>query len=171
MAGSYDHDKVVKFIKANSEIKQSEVAQKLGITIGQVPMLSFNKAQVEAGVYSKAPGTEASVKRLRNEGNRWELIAARTGLSVAAVKAHAESAGVLDSYTGRGRNHSGSTSGRKASTKKTSAKSSTKKTSAKSSTKKTSAAGGRPSARKTGGRPSARKSATSGRRSTAANPS
>lgn len=165
-----NYDRLVKLVKGGAN--QADAAKQLGVTTGQLSMLLFCQAQVDSGLVKKAPGTPKSVRELRDkQGNRWELIAARTGLSVAAVKAHAESAGVLDSYTGRGRNHSGSTSGRKASTKKTSAKSSTKKTSAKSSTKKTSAAGGRPSARKTGGRPSARKSATSGRRSTAANPS
>jgi hypothetical protein len=172
MAG-YDHDKVVKMLKGNSELKQSEVAQKLGVSIGQVPMLAFCKAQVEAGVYSTAPKTSASVKKLRdNEGNRWELIAARTGLGVTAVKTAYEEAGgdISTSYTGRGRNFNSASSGSKSKSKTSSKSKSSSKASSKtkSASKKTSS--GRPSARKTGGRPSAsRKTAT--RRSTAGNPS
>lgn len=105
---SVTQEKIVALLKKDSEMTQGKVAQKLGVTVGQVPMLLFSKAQVEAGVYTKAPATQASVKKLRNEGNRWELIAARTNLSVAQVKQHAEAAGVLNSYTGRGRNFNGS---------------------------------------------------------------
>lgn len=173
MAG-YDHDKVVKMLKANGELKQSQVAQKLGVTIGQVPMLSFCKAQVEAGVYSTAPKTGSSIKKLRDsEGNRWELIAARTGLGVAAVKAAYEEAGgdTASSYTGRGRNFSGSTSG-SGSKSSSSGKASSKKASSKASSKKSS------SKKTTSGRPSAsskKKTASAGRpsarRSVAGNPS
>jgi hypothetical protein len=73
-------------------------------------MLQFCRAQVEAKLYTKAPSTPTSVMKLRdNENNRWELIAARTGLGVAAVKTAYEEAGgdATTSYTGRGRNYNG----------------------------------------------------------------
>lgn len=166
MAG-YDHDKVVKMLKGNSELKQSEVAQKLGVSIGQVPMLAFCKAQVEAGVHSKSPKTPANIKKLRdNEGNRWELIAARTGLGVAAVKAAYEEAGgdPSNSYTGRGRNFSGSTArttggGRASSKSKTKTKTASKKSTSKAGSKSASK------------RKTAIVRNRGGRRSTAGNPS
>lgn len=134
MATELNYDKLVKDLKANPELKQSEAAQKQGLTIGQVSMVAFTKAQVEAGIYKKAPGTPPSVKKLRDsEGNRWELIAARTGLGVSAVKAAYEEAGgnASNSYTGRGRNFAGGGSGRKSgAAKKTAAKSGAKKTTA-----------------------------------------
>jgi hypothetical protein len=87
MASELDFDRLVKLLKRDGDIGQAEAARELGITIGQLGMVKFCQAQVEAGVYGKAPGTAASVKKLRDgEGNRWELIAARTGKSVAAVK-------------------------------------------------------------------------------------
>lgn len=173
---SLDYDKLVKLVKQNNEITQGEAAQKLGIPIGQVSMLAFCQAKVEAGAVQKAPATQASVKKLRGEGDRWELIAARTGLSVAAVKAHAENAGVLNTYTGRGRNFNGASGGSSRASGKASAKG---RPSAKASAK------GRPSAKNSAKASPKRQSgkrqaqATTGRiqrtttkrRSTAGNPS
>jgi hypothetical protein len=170
---TYDHDKVVKMLKANGELKQSEVATKLGVTVGQVPMLKFCQAQVEAGVYNKAPGTPASIKKLRDvEGNRWELIAARTGKGVAAVKTAYEEAGgdASNSYTGRGRNFSGATTTTRSTTrsggKTGSGRPSATKTAGKTATK----AGGRPSARGAGKGGNVQRN-VAGRRGSAGNPS
>jgi hypothetical protein len=104
-------DKLVKGGKSHSE-----TAAGLGLTIGQLPMIQYTRAQVRTGQFSKIPATAASVKKARNEGNRWELIAARADISVAKVKDlfGGESA-AQKSYTGRGRNFSGSKpSGKKA---------------------------------------------------------
>lgn len=111
MASELNYDKLVKLVKGDKGITQGQAAQKLGLSIGQVPMLKFNGAQVAAGVYQKAPATGPSIKKLRDsEGNRWELIAARTGLGVAAVKAkYEEAGGDAKAYVGRGRDHSKAT--------------------------------------------------------------
>jgi hypothetical protein len=88
------HDKLVKFLKGNRDASQKAAAEAQGLTVGQLSMLAFCLAKVEAGIYSKAPATGASVKKLRDvEENRWELIAARTGLSVSSVKEMYEDAG------------------------------------------------------------------------------
>jgi hypothetical protein len=79
---------------------QAEIARDLGVTPGQLSMAQFCKAQVEAGVVSTAPATEASVKKLRTGGARFELIAAQTGLSVAKIK---EMLGKNDPGVSRGR--------------------------------------------------------------------
>lgn len=171
MADNYD--KIAKLVKANKEIKQSEVAQKLGVTIGQVGMLDYCKAQVEAGLYGSAPATATSVKKLRDsENNRWELIAARTGLSVSAVKTKYEEAGgdAAASYTGRGRNRTGS-SAKASSTRKSGAsksKAGASGSKAKSGSKKTAAAGRKRGSVKSGA--AVRRNRT-GRRSVAGNPS
>jgi hypothetical protein len=95
--------KLVKLVKSGNN--QAEAARQLGVTTGQLSMLIFSQAQVEAGVWGKIPATAASVKKARDgDSNRWELIAARTGESVARVKAlYKESGGDPNkSYTGRG---------------------------------------------------------------------
>lgn len=140
MASELDYDKLVKLVKSDNDITQGKAAERLGLSIGQIPMLKFCLAKVEAGVVSKAPGTDASIKRLRQGGARFELIAAQTGKSVAAVKAVlGDDAG----YVGRGRDHSnGASSGtsRKGSSKTTST-GSRKTTSTGTSRKKTSSTG------------------------------
>lgn len=88
---------LAKDVKAGKN--QSECAKNLGVTPGQLGMLPFCKAQVAAGIFTKAPATEASFKKLREAGNRWELIAARTGATVGAIKAAVGDG----TYIGRGR--------------------------------------------------------------------
>jgi hypothetical protein len=101
-------DKLVKLLKSDDEITQREAAERLGVTQGQLNILLFCRAKVEAGIAKPAPSTAKSVKDLRTkEGERWEMIAARTGLSVAKVKDMAEEGGYKDSYTGRGRDYNG----------------------------------------------------------------
>lgn len=105
----FDYGRLVKALKANGELTQSAAAEKLGITAGQLNMLAFCKAKVEAGVVKKAPATPRSVRSLREKDtDRWEMIAARTGVSVAAAKELYREAGgdPTNSYTGRGRNFS-----------------------------------------------------------------
>lgn len=97
-------DKLVKDGKSHSEI-----AAALGITPGQLPMIQYCRAQVRAKQFGTIPPTAASVKKARNEGNRWELIAARADISVAKVKdLFGGEAAAAKSYAGRGRNFSGS---------------------------------------------------------------
>jgi len=65
----------------------SEAAQELGVTVGQISSLAWSKALVAGGEYSEQPDTEASIRRMRDvEGLRWELVAARAGISVAEAK-------------------------------------------------------------------------------------
>lgn len=78
-------EKLVKLAKA--DYGHSAAAAELGVSVGQISSLAWSHALVEAGRYAKAPATTASVKKLRDvEENRWELIAARVGESVARVK-------------------------------------------------------------------------------------
>lgn len=165
MASELNYDKLVKLVKGDKDITQGQAAQKLGLSIGQVSMLKFCQAQVEAGKFQKAPATAASVKKLRdNEGNRWELIAARTGLSPAAVKAkYEEAGGDAKAYVGRGRDHS-----------KTTGKPSSRKPAGRSSSKPS---GRKPAGRKPAGTAANRRGGKAPvirrttRRSTAGNPS
>lgn len=98
-----NYDKLVKFVKGNPEASQREAAESQGLAIGQVSMLRFCEAKVDAGVVDKAPATGPSVKKLRTAGDRWEMIAARTGLSVAETKTLFAESGGVDAGTGRGR--------------------------------------------------------------------
>jgi len=80
------HEKLVRLVKSGIT-SHSEAAVELGVTVGQISSLAWSRALVEGGEYSEQPATTAAVKRMRDvEGLRWELIAARTGESVAAVK-------------------------------------------------------------------------------------
>lgn len=158
-------ERIVKLLKQDDELTQGKVAQKLGVSTGQVPMLLFCKAQVEVGIYKKAPATAASVKKLRdNENNRWELIAARTGQGVAAVKSLYEEAGgdVSKSYTGRGRNFNGG-GNKKAATGSSGRSTGGKTTGGKSTGRQT---GGKTTGRTTG-KTTGRQTAAAGRKTTA----
>lgn len=156
-------DKLVKLFKANSELKQTEAAQKLGVSTGAIPMTLFCVASVKAGVYSKAPATAVSVKKLRSEGNRWELIAARTGLSVTKVKElFGGEEAARASYSGRGRNYNESAAPR-TTVRATATKPAAKKPAAK-----------KPAAKRTGAKKPAARTIVrnrAGRRSSASNPS
>jgi hypothetical protein len=119
-------DKAVKSGK-----NHAATATELGLSTGQLPMLTYCRAQVRTGQYKKAPATETSIKKLRdNEGNRWELIAARTGLSVAKVK-EMYPGNPEASYTGRGRNYANGGGSTKKASAKASAKASGPKTAGK----------------------------------------
>lgn len=99
--------KLLKAVKGGAT--HGEAASQLGLTQGQLSMLKFCMAQVEAGQYDEIPATAASVKKARDkDGNRWELIAARAGISVAKVKdLYGGEDAARDSFTGRGRNFTG----------------------------------------------------------------
>jgi hypothetical protein len=80
-----DHNKLIKLVKQGA--KHSEAAEALGVTPTQLTMLVWCDAQVEAGVWDEIASTATAVKKAKDvDGNRWELIAARTGESVATVK-------------------------------------------------------------------------------------
>lgn len=105
MATELNYDKLVKDLRKNPELTQSEVADSQGLTIGQVSMMKFCQAQVEAGIWDEIPATTKAVKAARNEGNRWELIAARADVSRAKViDLFGGEDAAKDSYVGRGRN-------------------------------------------------------------------
>lgn len=82
---SFSHAKLVALLK-KKDIGHSAAAREMGLTTGQISSLQFSQALVESGRVSKAPSTDASVKKLRADGDRFELIAARTGKSVNEVK-------------------------------------------------------------------------------------
>lgn len=138
---SYNFDRLVKIVKSDGEIVHRLAAEKLGISQGQLSMLDFCKAKVEAGYEKKVPKADAkTIVKLRNDGHRWEMIAAKTDKGVSEVKSmYEEGSGKssASSYTGRGRNFSGSTSGTssKASSKTKAKSKSAGKTSAKASSK------------------------------------
>jgi hypothetical protein len=86
MASSVNFAQLVKLAKQG--MGHSEAARELGVTVGQISSLVFSKALVEAGQYDEvAKVTPSVVVRLKDdEGNRWELIAARTGKTVTEIK-------------------------------------------------------------------------------------
>jgi cyanate lyase len=160
MASELDYNKLVALVKKDNDITQAQAAVKLGLSVGQVSMLKFQQAKVEAGVLAKIPGTTKAIKEARDKkGLRWEAIAAATGLSPAGVKAKYEEGGgnAADSYTGRGRNFaaSGNGSARKPAARKPAAR------------KPAARAAGKPGARKPASKPAAKRSSgAAARRST-----
>lgn len=108
-------DKVLKLLKQHPDQSMQFYADKLGIALGAVGAYVYRLEPV-ANPKLKIPATEASITKARdNEGMRWERIAARTGLSVAEVKRRYKG-DPNKSYTGRGRNFSGTASTKKATT-------------------------------------------------------
>jgi hypothetical protein len=169
----FDYDKLVKVLKREGEISQKAAADELDINVGQLSMLNFCRAKVDAKLYSTAPATAKSVKNLRdNEENRWELIAARVGLSLKDTKElYGGEAKARGSYIGRGRNHSDENGSSKTRSAGRTSGSKSKTAGAKSKTAAApsgrSAGRGRKSKTASAGRSTGRSS----RRSTAANPS
>src|SRR5215203_1671493 len=102
----YDWNALVKLVKRDPEITQRAAAEEMGVGQTELSILAFCQAKVAAGVESEAPATAKSVKDLRDrEGNRWELIMARTGLSKSEViEMYGGEEAAKASYTGRGRN-------------------------------------------------------------------
>jgi hypothetical protein len=65
----------------------SKAAEELGVPVSKISSLAWSNALVDGGEFDEIADTAAAVKRARDvEGNRWELIAARAGISVNAVK-------------------------------------------------------------------------------------
>src|SRR5215831_4706997 len=117
-----DQKKLVALVKKGKT--HSECAEALGITVGQLSMLKFCQAQVEAGEYDEMTATPKNVLKLRDKENyRWELIAAIIDEGVAKTKSlYADAGGdPATSYTGRGRNFANGENGttKKAETKST----------------------------------------------------
>lgn len=118
----FDQKKLVALVKKGKT--HSECAEILGLTVGQLSMLKFCQAQVDAGEYDEVNATPKNVLRLRDKENyRWELIAAIIGEGVAKTKSlYAEAGGdPATSYTGRGRNFANGDNGesKKSETKST----------------------------------------------------
>src|SRR5439155_22361805 len=96
------HDALVKL--ARKDMGHSGAAAELGVTVGQISSSAWSKALVDAGRYSTAPATSASVRKLKDvENNRWELIAARTGETMARVKELYGSEDDVSAASARGR--------------------------------------------------------------------
>jgi hypothetical protein len=90
--GDY-YDKLVKLLQ-KQDIGHSAAAEELGLPVSGISSLAFSQALVDSGREDSAPATAKSVMNLRdNERNRWELIAARIGESVARAKELYEEAG------------------------------------------------------------------------------
>jgi hypothetical protein len=146
------------------------VAKEIGEELSGALVTQIYEAEPVAFPNLKLKNTQAGVKAGREQGLRFERIAARTGLAVGEVRAMAEAAGVgADHYIGRGRkpgNGNGTptkkaapaTSGRRGRPKKEEAKATSGRR------------GGTAAAKKTTEKPATR---TRGRRGTrgAANPS
>lgn len=110
---AFNYDRLVKWVKSNPEGSQKAAADAQGIGIGELSMMNFCRAKVDAGVVTKAPGTAPSVKKLRDNGDRWELIAARVGKGVSEVKnLYEEAGGDPTGYVGKGRNFGATPSGK-----------------------------------------------------------
>jgi hypothetical protein len=100
---------IVKKEPGNSERFYSE---KSGIPMGQI-LRYLVLAEIEADPKLKIPATGAAIKKARESGLRWPRIAARAGVSEAKAKSLFEEhtgQNARDSYTGRGRNWSGTAS-------------------------------------------------------------
>lgn len=173
------YDELVKLFKKEPELGQRAAADRLDVPVSDVGMLQFCNAQVDAGIWSEIGETAKAVKDARDkDGNRWEMIMARSGLSRAKViELYGGEEEAKASYTGRGRNfaENGKTEapttrvsrGRAAKTETAKTGSAKKSTAKKSAAKKSTAATGRKAA-------AAKKTIqrnTRGRRSSASNPS
>jgi hypothetical protein len=154
-------DKVIKLLKSNPDQSMQFYANKLGVPLGAVGAYVYRLEPV-ANPKLKIPATEASVTKARDsEGLRWERIAARTGKSVAEAK-RLYKGDPNKSYTGRGRDFSGTarkatssgagTKGRQAAT----GKGTSGRRAAASGSKSTGRAAGRTRGQKTAGRSAGR---------------
>jgi hypothetical protein len=81
----FSHADLVRLAKKG--MGHSAAARELDVKVSSISSMAWSHALVEAGRYSQVPATTPQVKKLYdNEKNRWELIAARTGSTVAHVK-------------------------------------------------------------------------------------
>jgi len=146
MAG-YNQKSLVAFLRKNPDAGQAAAADHLDVGVSQLSMMAFCQAQVEAGVWDEISDTAKAIKAARdNDENRWELIAARAGIGVSAVKALYEEAG-------------GSNTGRISKNGNGESKSSKSTKSSKTETKTTRTRGGKePSGKAAGRRPGGNRS-------------
>lgn len=121
MATEVNASKLVGLIKKGKTLP--EAANEMGQPVAIIGP-HYYRAEVEANPKLKFKATPTSVVRAHDvEGLRWDRIAARTGLSVSAVKEmYSEKGDLKNAYTGRGRK-GGSTpaAGRGSSSRKTAA--------------------------------------------------
>lgn len=108
--------KAVAWLQKNGTAEKSpsetKFAEALGIPAAKKGAVLW-ALEPQAFPELKIKGTPANIVKARNNGLRWERIAARTGMSVAQVqKAFEEHTGesAASSYTGRGRNYTGQAS-------------------------------------------------------------
>ena len=107
-APAVDEKAVVKLIKEGVSIPQA--AQQLKVSSSIMAGLYY-KLEPVANPKLKFSGTAKQIVAAREEGLRWERIAARTGKSVSEVQALFEEASgqkYNKSYAGRGRRFDGS---------------------------------------------------------------
>jgi len=102
--------KLVAEVKKNPGQSERAYSEASGIPMGQIGKALY-MAEVEADPSLKIKGTGAAIANARDkQGIRWPRIAARTGKTVGEVqKLYEEHVGkpARESYTGRGRNFSG----------------------------------------------------------------
>jgi hypothetical protein len=85
-----------------------KVAEEIGEELSGALITEIYEAEAVAFPELVVKGTQAGVKQARQDGLRFERIAARSGLSVGEVRDFAEKAGVgADFYIGRGRRQNG----------------------------------------------------------------
>lgn len=105
-------DALAKQVKATPGNSEKFYSDKCGIPMNQT-LRHLVLAELQADPSLKIPATGKGIVKARNEGLRWPRIAARTGLSETKAKElfEAESGtSASESYTGRGRNWSGTAS-------------------------------------------------------------
>src|SRR5262245_56940860 len=109
-------DKLVRLAKTG--IGHSEAAAELGVAVSQISSLAWSNRRGAAGRFGAIAATAAAVKKARDvEENRWELIAARAGESVARVKElYGGDEAAAQSSVGRGRKAGNGNTGGKSAT-------------------------------------------------------
>jgi AraC-like DNA-binding protein len=116
------NERLIKLLKSDPDQPESFYSDKVGIDRNKVgPAIWFNEPLADPSL--KFKGTPTNIVKAREQGLRWERIAARTGMSVSEVqKAFEEKTGkeYKTSYTGRGRNFNGPGAKKAASKKATS---------------------------------------------------
>lgn len=125
MAKELPSDKeVVAFLKKNPDAKVPAVAREFGVSAAAIVATVWRLEAVADPSLAVGTSPTAVANARDKEGLRWERIAARSGLSVADVKRkYTEKTGLQpeQSYTGRGRDFTGS-GGTKSKAKATGAK-------------------------------------------------
>jgi hypothetical protein len=84
--GAASHAELVKLAK-RGVLSHTEAANELGLSVSSISMLEWCKVLVEVGEWDEIPATTKSVQAAKDKDrNRWELIAARAGVSVTEAK-------------------------------------------------------------------------------------